>query len=139
MSNIKKPRPSRSKSSKPFCPRPARCFDELSSKNQPGGNPPPPLVSSTANPTTRGNLLHRIIIKNNSVDFINAVGSVLAVFRLYGDIYTYHLPWDAYHKIKRIDDDCWSLYGGQISMRRCLRLCDKYCYRESDLRDLFLS
>ncbi|OOR90981.1 hypothetical protein [Moraxella bovis] len=112
---------------KPFCPHSVSCLV------QDGGNPPPPHVLS--NPTTAGgNLLHSVKIKNNSIKYLKARGSVTAVIELYGDKYTYHLPIDVYYKIKKIDDDCRAFYGYPIGIKRHLKLCKKLCYDANNER-----
>lgn len=119
---------------KPFCPHSVSC-DSSSEKVvlQDGGNLPPLPVSS--NPTTAGgNLLHSVKIKNNSIKYFKARGSVTAVIELYGDKYTYHLPMDAYYKIKKIDDDCRALYGYPIGIKRHLKLCKRLCYDANNER-----
>lgn len=112
--------------SKPFCPHSVSCLV------QDGGNLPQPPVSS--HPSTGGNLLHFVKIKNNSVKYLKACGSVLSVIELYGDKYTYHLPIDAYYKIKNIDDDSRVLNGFPIGIKRHLILCKKLCYDANNER-----
>lgn len=106
--------------SKPFRPHSVTCYV------QDGGNLPPPPVSS--NPTAGGNLLYNITIKKNSIKYLNAFSYVIAVIELYGDKYTYHLPLDAYYRIRRIDDDCRRRYGYPISVKVHLGLCKRHCY-----------
>lgn len=116
-----------------FCPRPVRCDASTNeSSSQHGGNPPPLPVSS--NPTAGGNLLHSVKIKNNSIKYLKAHGSVTSVIELYGDKYTYHLPMDAYYKIKKIDDDCRALNGFPIGIKKHLKLCKKLCYDANNER-----
>lgn len=118
--------------SQPFCPQSVFCDSMTESDSQYGGNLPPPPVSS--NPTAGGNLLHFQKIKNNSIKYLNARGSVTAVIELYGDKYTYHLPIDAYYKIKKIDDDCRTLNGFPVGIKKHLRLCKKLCYDANNER-----
>lgn len=102
-----------------FCPQPVQA-----------DNPPP----ASSHPTAGGNLLHSIQVKNNSIKFFPSGGSVTAVIELYGDKYTYHLPFNAYYKIKRIDEDCKKLNGYPMGIRRCLKLCKKLCYDANNER-----
>lgn len=114
-----------------FCPHSVSC-DDTPVDSQDGGNLSPPPVSSTS-PTTGGNLLHTTIIKNNSIKFLNAGGSVLAIIMLYGDKYTYHLPFDAYYRIKRLSDDCHTLHGYPMGIKRYAKLCKKYSHDRQNL------
>lgn len=102
-----------------FCPQPVQA-----------DNPPP----ASSHPTAGGNLLHSIQVKNNSIKFFPSGGSVTAVIELYGDKYTYHLPFDAYYKIKRLNEDCKKLNGYPMGIKRCLKLCKKLCYDANNER-----
>lgn len=116
-----------------FCPHSVSCDTPFKkTDSQDGGNLSPPPVSSTS-PATGGNLLHTTIIKNNSIKFLNAGGSVLAIIMLYGDKYTYHLPFDAYYRIKRLSDDCQTLHGYPMGIKRYAKLCKKYSHDRQNL------
>lgn len=118
---------------KSFCPLSVSCDTPTKTDSQDGGNlPPPPNVSF--NPTLGGNLLHAITIKNNTIKYLKARGSVTAVIELHGDKYIYHLPMDGYYKIKKIDDDCRALNGYPIGIKKHLKLCKKYAYDSKNER-----
>lgn len=111
---------------KTLCPQSVPC------PKQDGGNLPQLPASSLS--TAGGNLLFKITIKNHQIKFLNRGDFVLGVIDAYGQNYTYHLPFDAYYRIRRINDDCMSLYGYPIGAKRFIKLCRKLSFDTENKR-----
>ena len=73
-----------------------------------------------------GTFITRLFRDRSAIKFIRNHDTVVAVYVCQGQKYFYYISLEDYYRLKRFDDDSFSLYGRGLSSKRFLNFCKRH-------------